>query len=234
VAGLARDGTDAIVRTAWPCRNAIAAGLTALVVCACGAIPQAADPASDAPEGRVVDASPVLDAPSYGEALRLWQSAEDLNAWIGHRFEYDPSRAIALSETQRLRTGRVAIYPPEAFFRHPTGVCVDLSRFAVETLRRIDPDAKPAYLMIEFSPVSIAGNTLRLHWMVTFERDGRRYFFADSKRPGHLAGPYASTAEFIREYAAYRGREIVVFREVESYEKRARARAARQERRELP
>lgn len=223
-----------MVRMAGLRRHAIAAGLAALVVCACGSIPQAADPASDAPEGRVVDASPVPDATSYGEALERWQSAEDLNAWIGLRFEYDPSRAIALSETQRLRTGRVAIHPPEAFFRHPTGVCVDLSRFAVETLRRIDPDAKPAYLMIEFSPVSIAGNTLRRHWLATFERDGRRYFFADSKRPGHLAGPYANTAEFIREYAAYRGREIVAFREMESYEKRTRARAARSGRGERP
>lgn len=205
----------------------------ALFVTACAAIPQVADPASDAPEGRVVGAQ-VMEAPSYGEALKRWRSAEDLNAWIGLRFEYDRSRAIELSETQRERSGRMAIHAPEAFFGHPSGVCVDLARFAVETLRSLDPPSRPAYLMIEFAPASIAGNILRRHWLATFEREGKRYFFADSKRPGHLAGPYASTAEYIREYAAYRGREIVAFREVQSYEKRTRARATRAGREERP
>ena len=37
------------------------------------------------------------------------------------------------------------------FFAAPSGICEDLSRFAVETLRQIDPDAKARYVMIEFS-----------------------------------------------------------------------------------
>ena len=32
---------------------------------------------------------------------------------------------------------------------------MDLSRFAVETLRQIDPDLQANYLMIEFSPVTL-------------------------------------------------------------------------------
>jgi hypothetical protein len=47
--------------------------------------------------------------------------------------------------------------------------------------------------MIEFDPVSLAGNTLRRHWIASYERNGMRYFFADSKRPGHIAGPYPGT-----------------------------------------
>jgi hypothetical protein len=81
------------------------------------------------------------------------------------------------------------IYQPHKFFAAPSGVCVDLSRFAVETLRHIDPDARASYLMIEFAPVTIGGNTLRRHWLASFTRDGKYYFFADSKRPGHIAGP---------------------------------------------
>jgi hypothetical protein len=199
----------------------------------CGGVqakPVTADPTSDAPESRSAYGGRHTEAASYGEALKLWRSAEEVNAWIGARFEYDMSRALQLSETQRQANGRMPIHAPEAFFAAPKGVCVDLSRFAVETLRAIAPDARAAYVMIEFDPVSISGNTLRRHWVASFERDGKRYFFADSKRPGHLAGPYGSTQEFIAEYAMYRGRRIVSFREVESFERKMRTQAAKQPR----
>ena len=114
------------------------------------------------------------------------------------------------------------IYQPHELFVSPSGVCVDLSRFAVEVLRQIDPGQTPRYLMIEFAPVKIAGNTLRLHWLASFKRDGNYHFFADSKRPGHIAGPYTSVEDFIHEYAMYRGRQIVSFQELESYQRKQR------------
>lgn len=208
---------------------------TLVVLCCAGAaVAQRADPASDAPEMRTLAATPLRDAASYDEALAHWRSADDVNAWIGARFEYDMQRALRLSETQRERSGRLPIHAPEAFFAAPTGVCVDLSRFAVETLRHIDPASKPSYLMIEFAPVSIQGHVLRRHWVTRFERDGQFYFFADSKRPGHVAGPYADNAAYIKDYAAYRGREIVAFRDMASTERRTRALALKQQRDEKP
>ena len=69
-------------------------------------------------------------APTYAASLQLWRSAEDVNDWIGARFEYDTERALRLSETQRANAGPLPIPPPEAFFAAPKGVCVDLSRFA--------------------------------------------------------------------------------------------------------
>lgn len=215
------------------CRSITAAAMLVLLA-ACIAVPDTADPLSDAPEARVVQRAPVKDAPSYEDALRLWRSAEDVNAWIGARFEYDMPRALRLSETQRGVAGRLAILAPRDFHAAPRGVCVDLARFGVETLRAIDPPVNASYLMIEFSPVSIGGNTLRRHWMATFARDGQRYFFADSKRPGHMAGPYASTRDFIEEYSRYRGREIVSFRELPSYERMKRTPATRQDRNAAP
>jgi hypothetical protein len=197
--------------------------IVAIALAGCGSLP-AADPASDAPEARFMDQARFKQAASYAETLKLWRGAEDVNAWIGAKFEYDRARALQLSETQRQLNGRLPIHSPEAFFAAPSGVCVDLARFGVETLRSIDPAAKPAYVMIEFDPVKIAGNTLRRHWVASFERDGKHYFFADSKRPGHLAGPYASTQDYIDDYARYRGRPIVAFREVETYERRAKTR----------
>ena len=207
----------------------LAAVLATTCLAAGATLPGAADPASDAPEGpRQVVA--FKDAASYDEALRTWRSAEDVNAWIGARFAYDLPRAMLLSESQRGKSGSPPIHAPAAFFAAPSGICVDLSRFAVETLRQIDPGLAPSYLMIEFAPVTVAGNTLRKHWVASFVRDGKHYFFADSKRPGHIAGPYADAREFIAEYAAYRNRTVVSFSELPTYQRRQRALAAQQRR----
>jgi hypothetical protein len=215
--------------TGVPIRHALAATVV-LLFAGCAGTPGGAFDPSDAPEVRSAASSTFKTAASYAEALRVWRTAEELNAWIGARFEYDLARAMQLSETQRGKDRRIPIHRPEEFFSAPNGVCVDLSRFAVETLRAVDPQAKPAFLMIEFAPVSVAGNTLRLHWLASFRRDGSYYFFADSKRPGHIAGPYASPREFIDAYATYRGREVVAFREMDSYERRVRTFAAKQPR----
>jgi len=45
-----------------------------------------------------------------------------------------------------------------------------------------------------------------------------------------MAGPYQSAQEFIDEYARYRGRQIVSFRELESFERKVRTQAAKQSR----
>jgi hypothetical protein len=181
-----------------------------------------AEPSSDEPEYPVDSTMVFKAAGSYEQALRVWKTPEDINGWIAANFSYDMARALRLSETQRTKNERISIYDPSKFFDTKTGVCVDLSRFGVETLRRIDPGSDPKYLMIEFDPVQIRRNMLRLHWLVSFKRDGKTYFFADSKRPGHIAGPYNNTQEFISEYEQYRGRKIVVFRELESYQKQRR------------
>jgi ABC-type amino acid transport substrate-binding protein len=199
----------------------------AALLASCAPAPMMADPASDAPESRRTLVTGAELPSSYPEALRRWQGAEDVNTWIGARFEYDFARAIRLSESQRAQAGRVPIHPPEQFFAEPTGICVDLARFAVETLRAVAPSSRPSYLMIEFDPVVISGNLLRRHWLVMFERDGKYYFFADSKRPGYLAGPYATVQQFIDQYSLYRGRRIVAYRSLDSYERKLRKQAPR-------
>jgi len=208
------------------------APLLAVLLAACATLAETADPASDAPEEQRIQVGAFKDAASYSQALQVWRTAQDVNAWIGAKFHYDGSRAMLLSESQRGKSGPLPIYPAPDFFAAPSGVCVDLSRFAVETLRRIDPDAKANYLMIEFSPVTVDGNTLRLHWLASFTRDGKYYFFADSKRPGHIAGPYANTAQFVAEYSVYRNRTIVAFRALDSYQRKQRTPAPKQSREE--
>jgi hypothetical protein len=192
----------------------------AFAFCLCVPCSYAADPLSDAPEERQRSIREVPDFYSYAQAVQAWRAPEDLNAWIAAKFEYDDERSMLLSETQRAQKPGPPIHLPEAFFASPKGICVDLSRFAVETLRAVAPELKARYVMIEFNPVALRGNTLRQHWVVSFERGGQRYFFADSKRPGHIAGPYASMQAYLDDYAKYRGREIVAFRELESFRRR--------------
>jgi len=189
-----------------------------------------ADPASDAPQQRSFPRAAGPAVASYAEALRSWRRAEDLNAWLDARFEYDGARALRLSETQRARSGGLPIHEPQAFFDSPRGICVDVARFAVESLRMIDPLAKAGYLMIEFDPATRSGHTLRRHWVATFQRDGQLYVFGDSKRPGHLAGPYADVAAFVADYARYRGRQVVAFRQLQTFERQRRQLAKAQAR----
>jgi hypothetical protein len=183
------------------------------LVAACGALSAAAGPATA--------------APAYTQALQEWRTPEDLSAWAAQRFSYDPTRALQLSETQRRVSTPPAIAEPAHFFDAPTGVCLDLSRFAVETLRRIDPQLQARYLMIEFEPVTLNGHTLRLHWIASFRRDGQLFLFADSERPGHIAGPYATAQPFVDDYAAYRGRRVVRFLELDSLQRQPRTLATR-------
>ena len=189
---------------------------------------------SDEPEYTRGPNIPFKAADSYEQALQMWKSAEDITGWIAANFSYDRARAMQLSETQRARNESLPIYAPSEFFKRKAGVCVDLSRFGVETLRRIDPNSDPKYLMIEFDPIQIHGSMLRLHWLARFKRDGKIYLFADSKRPGHIAGPYNDTRAFVSEYEQYRRRKITAFRELESYRKQQRTRKQQQQAPEEP
>jgi hypothetical protein len=183
---------------------------------------QAAEDLSDAPD-RPSDPTALTETlGSYEHALNVWKTPEDINAWIASNFSYDLQRSMRLSETQAVNHELPTIHTPAQFFTMKSGTCVDLARFAVETLRGISSQFDPKYLMIEFEPIRIGGNLLRRHWLASFQRDGQTYFFADSKRPGVIIGPYNETEAFIREYERYRGRKVVAFREMESYQKRRR------------
>ena len=210
--------------------HVLAVVVPALLLVSCASTPIGAGPDTDAPEPRSARALPGPAPSSYGAAVAQWRTPEDVNAWIGDRFEYDMPRALQLSETQRMKGTSLPIHPPERFFAAPRGVCVDLARFAVETLREMAPELEPGYVMMEFDPVNLGGNVLRRHWVASFKRAGMVYFFADSKRPGHIAGPYAQASEYIAAYAQYRRRQIVGFKELPSYQRQLKRRATKQTR----
>lgn len=177
----------------------------------------------DAPEPR--DRPPVaIDAPKrYADALASWRTPEDIARFADATFVYDRRRALALAESSDARASRPAVHTAEAMFAKPEGVCIDLARFGVETLNRLDPAYAARYVMLEFEPVVIEGRTLRRHWVASFRRDGKLWVFADSRRPGHVAGPYDTIDAFIADYARYRAQPIVAFRETDTYLRASRA-----------
>ena len=207
--------------------HSAAALLAAALFAACDATLAGVDPDSDAPAPRAATAQPQPVFASYADALAAWRKPEDVSAWIGARFAYDGNRALLLSESERAVGRAPAIYEPSEFYSRPIGICVDLSRFAVETLRLLAPELNPRYLMVEFSPTLRTGKVLRRHWLASYERDGGHYFFADSKVPGQISGPYASVQAFISEYAAVRQRQVLGFRQQDSYRRQPKSQQRR-------
>lgn len=203
--------------------RAAAALFVVALLGACAMPPQGPDADSDAPD-RPGTAPVSLALPaSYADALAAWRGPEDVNAWIAVAFTYDLDRADALSETRRAEGPAPAVLDPAAFYERRAGACVDLARFAVETLNRLSPQLKARYLMIEFSPARVRGLVVRRHWVAVYEAaDGLRVF-ADSKRPGSIAGPYGTIDEFVADYARFRGRDVVAYRELASFQRRAKA-----------
>lgn len=198
--------------------HASAAGIAVLLAMAAGS-GVAAQELPDAPDIRMAWTESHAPRPaSYAEALARWKTVDDIARHAGAAFVYDRARALSLAESSTAAgaTRRPAIHAPESFYAKPQGVCLDLARFGVETLDRIDPSAHARYLMLEFEPVVVEGAVLRRHWIASFQRDGAWWFFADSRRPGHVTGPYSTIEAFVAEYAAYRGRPIVAYRERDS------------------
>ena len=176
---------------------------------------------SDAPEdSRKTHNAP--EYPSYSIAIQRWKSINDVAHWMRQYFSYDFNRALDLSETNRGTTKKVAVYSPAELYLKKKGVCVDLARFGVETMRNIFPESNPLYVMIEFRPIIISGKTLRRHWVASYQKEGKYYFFADSKRPGYISGPFNSTDEFMNQYEKYRQREIISFKELDDFKKKRR------------
>ena len=120
------------------------------------------------------------------------------------------ARALRLSETQRARAGTLPIHEPSVFFESPRGVCVDVARFAVESLLAIDPQTKASYLMIEFDLATLSGQTLRRHWVATFERaTASSMCSAIPSAPGFWPGPMSTPRPSSPTTPATGAREVV-------------------------
>lgn len=178
----------------------------------------------DVPKDNKVSALP--DSINYAQALVLWKSVKEVNQWIGQNFHYDISRAIALGN-KRENGPKPAIFSAEELYSIKSGICVDLSRFAYETLKMIDPEREAYYLMIDFEPIEIQGSVIRKHWVMAFKENGSFYVMADSKIPGVISGPYASIESYIKEYEAFRGRKIESFKLLNDYKKKKKQKLAK-------
>lgn len=183
---------------------------------------------SDAPDDSVFQPSVHTSPTDYRTALQQWKTVAEVNQWIGENFRYEIDRAKQLAENspEREKTG---IYSPEEFYRIRKGVCLDLSRFAVETVNLLDTSKHVRYLMLEFEPLTLDGSVLTKHWAAIYQDISGFYIFADSKRPGYISGPYQRPDDFIEEYQVFRNRKVVSWKVLGSYQKKKRMKAQRQE-----
>ncbi len=182
---------------------------------------------SDAPDDSSLQRSDTSNITSYEAASSQWKTVADVNQWIKENFHYSVERAKQLAENSAARE-KTPIYTPTELYRLKKGVCIDLSRFAVETVNRMDTSKHVQYLMIEFEPIIIDSSIMKKHWMAAYRDSAGYYLFADSKRPGHIAGPYTDIDEFITEYQTFRGRKVVSRRLLPSYEKKKMKKMAQQ------
>lgn len=182
---------------------------------------------SDAPEKNTLRSG--KDTIQYSEAISKWESIEHINQWIGQNFHYDMSRAVALG-SKRNEGPKTTIYSPDEFFRVKSGICVDLSRFAFETLKKINPEMKAHYLMIDFEPIEIQGSIIRKHWVLAYEMENQFYITADSKVPGTISGPYDTIQDFITGYEKFRERKIESFKLLDDYKKTQKKRLVKNQR----
>ena len=144
---------------------------------------------SDAPNETSFNKASLTYPTSYGKALQQWKTVTAVNDWIKNNFSYDMERAKSLAENGSDR-GKVNIYSPDEFYQVKKGICVDLSRFTVETINNIDAFNNTQYLMIEFEPITIDGKIIRKHWISVHEDINGYYLLGDSKRPGYIVEPF--------------------------------------------
>lgn len=182
---------------------------------------------SDAPEKNTLKSN--KDTTQYSEAISNWKSIEHINQWIGQNFHYDMSRAIALG-SKRNEGPKTTIFSPEEFFRVKSGICVDLSRFAFETLKRVNPEIEAYYLMIDFEPIEIQGSVIRKHWVLAYKMKNQFYITADSKVPGTISGPHDTIQDFITGYEKFRERKIESFKLLNDYKKTRKKRLVKNQR----
>ena len=182
---------------------------------------------SDAADDSSLQRPDTSNITSYEAASKQWKTVAEVNQWIKENFRYSVERAKQLAENSAARE-KTPIYTPTELYRLKKGVCIDLSRFAVETVNRMDTSKHVQYLMIEFEPILIDSSIIKKHWMAAY-RDSSGYFlFADSKRPGHIAGPYTDIEDFIAEYQTFRDRKTVSWKLLPSYEKKKMKKMAQQ------
>ena len=183
----------------------------------------------DAPDGSIKKDKGYVEPASYQEALKSWKSVEEINRWIKNSFSYDREKALKISSEDNEQKPR--ILSPAEFYSKKSGICVDLARFGYEVTHELMPEVNSKYLMIEFEPLYEGKSVLRLHWLVIYEKDGHFYSFADSKRPGYISPAYKSLEALVEDYQKYRGRKILSFQALDTYQ-RPRAKKLKQMKRQ--
>ena len=99
---------------------------------------------------------------------------------------------------------------------------IELTPVRYKSLRAIELESAPKYGKITFAPTYVHSCLFQKHWLATFIRGGLHYFFADTKRPGLIAGPFKLPEHFVVEYEQFHQRQVLSFRLLSSHRRTLR------------
>jgi hypothetical protein len=128
---------------------------------------------------------------TYDETVSEWKSYKDVAKWMSSYFSYDMRRFDESMSEWRSYKKYLSIRTPQETFELKSGVCFDATRFAKETLNRIDPsyEAEIVFIVRDIHP----------HFACSFQKDGKLYIMdygATYQSLIGVHGPYNSLGEY--------------------------------------
>ena len=164
----------------------------------------------------------------FKRIVSKWKGAEEIVLWMSNNLKYNIARSVYIKNSaeqikkltiQKKSTSHLIneffSFRPQDLVSLKNGVCIDIASFGVAVLKNISPSLNPRLLKIKHEGIKADGITRVSHFLGTYEKDGKFFFFADSKQLNRHAGPFDNTADFVKYYEQFLGRKIKSYRHFE-------------------
>lgn len=137
-----------------------------------------------------------VNASEYQETVSDWKSYKDVGNWLENNFNFDKSRQKTIRKRlQQDGPSGLLVKNPEKLFENREGYCGDSAHFARETLNKINPEYKAAWIFIDNAKKGPN------HWVTGFYVDNKLYVmdYGTGKKWEAMQGthgPYDSLDEY--------------------------------------
>ena len=132
----------------------------------------------------------------YEDAVSKWTSYKDVGEWLNENFKFDKKRQkVIQKQLSHKGPAGLLIRNPASTFDNPRGFCGDSANFAIDALRKIDPEYNAKWVFIK------NGAGKPNHWVAGFTLKGKLYIM-DYGAGSHWSqmkgthGPYDSLGEY--------------------------------------
>lgn len=165
----------------------------------------------------------------YNEALNKWKGAEDIVNWLSLNITYDVERSVYIkkladkikllvvqNEETNKYNNEFFSYRAQDFLAYKKGVCLDVARFGVSSLNKIDPNLNARFLKIKHVGIKKDGIIRVSHVMAIYKKQDEFFIFADSKKMDRHSGPYKDIHTFITIYEKFLGQKIKSYKVIDT------------------